>query len=178
MKKIVLALPLLAIVLASCSASLVIRKVYFSPVAAQGGTTALTAYPLFVETNWRDDEGNSYVCDDRSTAFSYGFRYEGDLVSWTYELDGESTDSIVTNLTLTSPGVIKYGPSNQTVAHSFTQDAGMSPRSLGARPQSIIIDPAPPQYLGSVRLVLNFKTSTGGIGTFVSPPIPVVSNCG
>ncbi|HWG84248.1 MAG TPA: hypothetical protein VNT60_02100 [Deinococcales bacterium] len=181
MKRTLLTLPLLALALASCTANITVARPTLTPVTvAENGSTALTVYPLFFETNWRDSDGDSYVCDDRATTFTYGFRFDGSLASWTYELDGRETDGPVNTVTVAAPGagVTRYGPTNEYFTHSFQVAAGMSPRSVKARPASIVIVPKDPKLVGSVFLRLTFKTTNGNTVSFRFPSIPVVQNCG
>lgn len=122
-------------------------------------------------TNWQDNSGNSYICDDRTTTITYSFSYSGQLDYWSSYLQGINTGNIYGRTTFYPSG----GSSNY-VQVSFNVPPGTAPLAVqnGApQPLSIIVSPT---VIGSSRLLVDINGYDKAYNLF-SDPIPVISSC-
>ena len=137
-----------------------------------GGTgTSTTITNLNFSSDYQDNTGKSYVCDNRTTNLTYSFRYSGTLDSWTSALVGQKSGQTAGTATfyLNSPGVSASG--NQ-VTITYSVPAGAAPLSApkAVTPQSIIVTPA---IKGYTDLNITFYDVSGGSGSVKLGGLPV-----
>jgi hypothetical protein len=142
-----------------------------------GGTTTTTISNLSFSSDYRDNQGKSYVCDNATTGLTYTFRYSGQLDHWTSVLVGKQTGQRAgtADLSLSSPGVNGSGDFVSVTYNVPPRTAPLSVPTGAVKPQSIIVSPA---VLGYTDLQITFYDSFGNAGSVkLNQGIPVVSNC-
>ena len=124
-------------------------------------------------STYQDSNGQSIVCDNRTTELYYEFDYGTTLNYWTSALIGATSDVV--------KGVETFSPQNVSGRErvKYTIPVGLSPLStqsdeLGT--QSIIVVPAP-KIIGYTELVIKAYGFNGLSKTYVIGTLPVVSGC-
>lgn len=154
-------------------------NVYLTPTPTPVPVLNITEFTTF--TNYTDQSGASYICDNRPTTLTYRFSYEGRLERWTSYLEGQALPG--------SPikGEHTFDPRSQDVSPyqdsgfevEYRMDAYFAPYKEGdeaVSPQAII--PVPnPQPIGATKLYLTLEGQDGQVQSRTSEAIPVVSNC-
>ncbi len=151
-------------------------------------TPSLSLTEFVTYTNYRgQSSGVSYICDNRSTALTYRFRYEGGIERWTSYLEGQTLGQIKATRTFDprSQGVSPYEDSGFEVVYvmeplyaPYKQDSETSENPETLTPQDIDVVPVPqPVIIGATKLHLTLEGINGDTQSLTSEAIPVVSNC-
>lgn len=152
-------------------------NVYLSPRPTPVPILSITEFTAF--TNYTDQTGASYICDNRPTTLTYRFRYEGGLERWTSYLRGDVLKTTKGERTFDpqTQGVSPYQNSGFEV--EYRMDANFAPYKGGSEttsPQAIV--PVPnPQPIGATRLYLTLEGTNGQTQSRTSEAISVISNC-
>lgn len=135
-----------------------------------------------VTTNYRTTDGTYVICDNRTTAFFYRFRYEGRLTRWTSYFEGQTLREIKGRRSFTpnTQGVVPYGKRGYKV--QYVMSADFAPYLRNAEnylltPSAINVVPVPkPTRIGATKLYLTLQGGSRK-ARFVLPNIPVIINC-
>lgn len=139
--------------------------------------TALLISDLRYESNYRDANGQSYICDNKFTTLSYSFAYNdfARIDHWDARLVGE-TSGTVTNTLSMSPKTGGFINENNRIKVNWV--LGQQTAPLSVSPQSITVTPIPqPKVIGATRLELTVAAANGSSAKLTFPGIPVVDNC-
>ena len=95
---------------------------------------------LSVSTDYEEDDGTFYICDDATTEVTYRFSYEGTIARWTQELqeykDGEFTGRTTLQRTV-RPENSRATVTDNEVTFRFLVDPGEALEPQGVSPQQI-----------------------------------------
>lgn len=138
---------------------------------------ALLISDLRYESNFRDANGRSYICDNKLTTLTYSYRYNdfARIARWDSRLVGEATGQVTNTLSMNrdSGGYINQ---NNRVSVNWVLSQGTAPLSVS--PQSIVVTPVPqPRQIGATRLELTVFATNASSARLVFPGIPVINNC-
>ena len=139
--------------------------------------TALLISDLRYESNFRDANGRSYICDNKPTTLTYSFRYNDfeRISRWDSRLIGERTGTTTATLSMNKIGGA-YANQNGQIRVNWVLGEQTAPLSIS--PQSIVVTPLPqPRVIGGTRLELSVFAANGNAVRLTFPGIPVVDNC-
>ncbi|CAN5804745.1 hypothetical protein BH24DEI2_BH24DEI2_02200 [soil metagenome] len=152
---------LLTTLLASCTISGTFEgKIGLPPGLTITNATYGTDFEATVDGRLQD-----VICNDRTTKFSYGFNFDGDLRSWESYLKGVRTGEIAgrISLDLNSNNVGYDRATNRvTVTYEIRPNAA---------PQAIVVNP---KVAGKSQLFLQFGTYNYKL---LSDPVPILESC-
>ena len=138
---------------------------------------ALLISSLTYQSNYRDGNGRSYICDNKITTLTYSYRYNdfARIARWDSRLVGETTGQVTNTLSMdrSSGGYLNEGG---RISVNWALSQGTAPLSVS--PQSITVTPVPqPRQIGATRLELTVFATNGSSARLVFPGIPVIDNC-
>ncbi len=112
-----------------------------------------------------DGELQDVICNDRTTNFTYGFNFNGDLRSWESYLKGVETGRIAGRISLDlSSDNVRYDRATNRVTVNYEIRAN-------AAPQAIVVNPV---LAGKTQLFLQFGTYNYRL---LSDPVPILESC-
>lgn len=138
---------------------------------------ALLISDLRYESNYRDANGQSYICDNKLTTLTYSYRYNdfARVARWDSRLVGETTGQVTNTLSM-SKDTGGFINENNRIRVNWVLGERTAPLSLS--PQSIVITPVPqPKVIGATRLELTVFATNGSSAKLTFPGIPVIDNC-
>jgi hypothetical protein len=143
-----------------------------SCIPIQVGQGGLSIFDLRYDSNYRDKDGKSYVCDNEITTltFSYGYTDFSKIGGWEAQLVGLRTGASLPKLVQS-----RNGGGFRLVDNRVLVDWVLAE---GLAPQSIVVTPIPqPNVVGATSLELIVRATDGGAVTLSFPGIPVIDNC-
>lgn len=141
------------------------------------GDSGLLVYDLRYESNYRDRDGDSVICDNRLTTLTFSFAYSdfSKLSSWEAQLIGLRTGATSSRLVQT-PGGGGFRRVGNRIVVNWVLSEGVAP--LNVDPQGIVVTPVPqPRIIGRTSLELLVRATNSDTLTLRFPGIPVVDNC-
>lgn len=152
-------------------------------------TPGLTVSNITFVSDIQDSAQKSFICDDDFTTTTITFKYSGDLASWDVELIGATSGQAGSKQTFNyndpNPKFTE-DKATRTITMTYVIGAGTAPLSAnaataehvaaGVQPQAITVVPLPKQ-IGTTKLVLSVRTSTGQSAKGEVGSLPVISNC-
>lgn len=139
--------------------------------------TALVIADLRYESNYRDANGRSYICDNKLTTLTYSFRYNDfeRIARWDSRLIGERSGATTATLSM-NKNAGAYINQNGQIRVNWALGEQTAPLSVS--PQSIVVTPVPqPRVVGGTRLELSVFATNGNAVRLTFPGIPVIDNC-
>jgi hypothetical protein len=139
--------------------------------------TALVIADLRYESNFRDANGRSYICDNKPTTLTYSFLYNEfeRIARWDSRLIGERTGQTTATLSMSRSGGAYTNQGNRIQVRWVL---GEQTAPLSVSPQSIVVTPVPqPKEIGGTRLELSVFATNGNAVRLTFPGIPVIDNC-
>lgn len=157
-------------------AALLLAFVGCIPIGTNPADTLLIS-DLRYESNFRDANGRSYICDNKTTTLTYSYRYNdfARIARWDSRLVGETTGQVTNTLSM-SKDTGGYINQNNRILVNWVLSQGTAPLSVS--PQSIVVTPVPqPRQIGATRLELTVFATNGSSARLMFPGIPVIDNC-
>lgn len=146
-------------------------------VAIENNPNRLIVTEAVFYTNYRY-EGQTVVCNDRTTNFGYEISYRGEIESIDASLTGNRSGRSH-SIRTTTPN--RSENEKGFLSRSFSVRREIAPTALISEElevQAIVVRPRRPQIIGNTVLTLNVYSRKGGEALgFRSQPIPVLDHC-
>jgi hypothetical protein len=136
------------------------------------GSGGLLISDLQFESNYRDQSGQSYICDNKISSLNFRFAYSdfSKIAGWEAQLIGLKTARTLPRLVQT-----RDGGGFRVIDNHIVVDWVLAE---GIAPLSIVVTPVPqPNIIGRTSLELLVRATDGGSVSLRLPGIPVVDNC-
>ena len=141
----------------------------------------LEVYDARYTTNYRDDDGRNYICDNLETPLTYEFSYDGDLESWKLYLEG-SRGGLIESKRLTPRSSSVEVSERGYIRDRYAVPRYTAPLSVQAgleqniETQDIIVV-FEPYVIGESKLYLEVEDEAGRTQTFETKWLGVADNC-
>ena len=136
------------------------------------GSGGLMISDLQFESNHRDQNGQSYICDNKISSLTFRFAYSdfSKIAGWEAQLVGVTTARRLPRLLQTRDGGGFRVIDNHIVV-DWVLTEGIAPLSI------VVVPVNQPNIIGRTSLELLVRATDGGSVTLRLPGIPVVDNC-
>jgi hypothetical protein len=141
-------------------------------------------------SQFRDDQGNDVICDNRNTDVTISFKFTEQpeaFQNWKTRLYGANNNNYqlpIGQLSLrpTQSAGVDWDKATNTVTYTVGIAAGTAPLKAGIRTQAVVVTPVTIPFdstpLGSTKLGLEVTDNIGGVGyAYRGDRIRVVDNC-
>ena len=137
----------------------------------------LRVYDARYTTNYRDRDGQNYICDNYETPLTYEFHYSGDLESWKLYLEG-SEGGVIESRRLTPRSSSVEESKRGYIRDRYAIPAYAAPLSVQTdlKTQDIVVV-FEPDIIGESKLYLEVEDEAGRTQTFETQWLPIADNC-